>query len=72
MWVEEDPFIGQSFDSHSKAEESKGFEIELSDGAKNDLGDYGGVVVSWCGILGGFGSLVLPVMFVGGTTQREN
>ena len=45
MWVEEDPFIGQSFDSHSKAEESKGFEIELSDGAKNDLGDYGGVVV---------------------------
>ena len=46
MWVEEDLFIGQSFDSHSKAEESKGFEIELSDGAKNDLGDYGGVVVA--------------------------
>ena len=45
MWVEKDPFIGQSFDSHSKAEESKGFETELSDSAKNDLGDDGGVVV---------------------------
>ena len=32
---------------------------------------FGGAVVTWCGILGGFGSLVLPVLFVGGTTQRE-
>ena len=45
MWVEEDPFVGQSFDSHSKVEESEGFEIELSDSAENDLSDDGGVVV---------------------------
>ena len=42
MWVEEDSFIRQSFDSHSKVEERKGFEIELSDSSKNNLGDNGG------------------------------
>ena len=45
MWVEEDPFVGQSLDSHSKAEESEGFLIDLSDGVKNDLSNDGGVVV---------------------------